>query len=79
VARRVWSATIEVKDGRIDVGAPKPMFDGKPLDAQVELLDYHIASKRFLIAVEDEPREDPRLIVVSDWRQDGAGAAPTQR
>jgi hypothetical protein len=73
VTRRVWSATIEVKDGRIDVGPPKPMFDGKPLDAQVDLLDYHIASKRFLIAVEDEPREDPRLIVVSDWRQESVG------
>jgi serine/threonine protein kinase/Tol biopolymer transport system component len=73
VTRRVWSATITNKEGRLDVGLPKPMFDGTPLDAQVNLLDYHIASERFLIAVDDEPREDPRLIIVSDWRPESAG------
>jgi len=68
-----------VKDGRIDVGPPKPMSEGKPLDAQVDLLEYRIAGQRFLIAVEDEPREDPRLMMVSDWRPDAGLATPDQR
>jgi hypothetical protein len=76
---RLWSATIVVKDGRIDVSPPKPMFDGKPLDKQTRILDYDIPRERFLIAVRDEPQEDPRLIIVSDWRQDSAEASPAQR
>ncbi len=73
-SRRAWSATITSKDGRIDVGVPKAMFDGRPLDKQVGFLDYDPTRERFLVAIEDEPRDDPRLIIVSDWRQDAGGA-----
>ncbi|XVJ58702.1 MAG: protein kinase [Tepidisphaera sp.] len=72
-SRRAWSSTITAKDGRLDVGVPKPMFGGTPLDTQIGLLDYDIPRERFLIAIVDEPREDPRLIIVSDWRSDVAG------
>jgi eukaryotic-like serine/threonine-protein kinase len=78
-SRKVWSATITAKDGQIDVGPPKPMFGGTPLDKQTRVLDYDIQRERFLIAIEHEPREDPRLIIVTDWRQDAAGSAPGQR
>ncbi len=67
-SRKVWSATITAKDAQIDVGPPRPMFEGLPLDKQIRILDYDIPHERFLVAVEDEPREDPRLIIVSDWR-----------
>ena len=76
LSRRMWSATITAKDGQIDVSLPKPMFDGQPLDKQTRILGYDLARQRFLIAVEEEPREDPRLIVVSDWRQETAADQP---
>ncbi len=78
-SRRAWSATITFKDGRIDVGVPKPMFNGQPLDKQIGVLDYDMARERFLIAIEDEPRDDPRLVIVSDWRQASIGSAPTSK
>lgn len=78
-SRKMWSATVAVKDGQIEVGPTKPMFDGKPLDTQIGLLDYDIPRERFLIAIVDEPREDPRLIIVSDWRQEAAEASSAPR
>jgi hypothetical protein len=73
---KMWRATVTAKDGKIDVGPTKPMFDGKPLDKQLSVLDYDLQHERFLIAIQDEPREDARLIIVSDWHQDAAGASP---
>jgi eukaryotic-like serine/threonine-protein kinase len=78
-SRRAWSTTITSKDGRIEVGAPKSMLDGRPLDKEVGVLDYDLPRERFLISIEDEPREDVRLIVVSDWRATAVGAQPTRR
>lgn len=78
-SRRVWSATITIKDGRIDVGVPKPMLNGLPLEKQVGVLDYDIARDRFLIAIEDEPRDDPRLVIVSDWRQASVGSTSSAK
>jgi hypothetical protein len=78
-SRRAWSTTITAKDGRLDVGVPKAMFDGKPLDKQIGILDYDITRDRFLIAIEAEPRDDARLIMVSDWRSDGAGTQTGQK
>jgi hypothetical protein len=78
-SRRAWSTTIVAKGGQIDVGAPKPMFEGAPLDPQIRVLEYDIPRERFLIAIEHEPREDPQLIIVSDWRQDASGSASSQR
>jgi hypothetical protein len=72
-SRRAWSTTITTKDGHLDVGAPKAMFGGTPLEKQIGILDYDMSRDRFLISIEAEPREDPQLILVSDWRQ-----APTQ-
>ncbi|MFM9958524.1 MAG: protein kinase domain-containing protein [Phycisphaerales bacterium] len=74
--RRVWSADIAVNGSQIDIGPQTPMFEGKPLDEQVRLLEFDITKQSFLIAVDDEPREEPRLIVVSDWRP--AAAAPAR-
>lgn len=79
LSRKVWSATVAVKDGQIEVGPTKPMFDGKPLDTQISLLDYDIPRERFRIAIVDEPREDPRLIIVSDWRQASIGSTPSAK
>lgn len=79
LSRKVWTATVAVKDGQIDVGPTKPMFDGKPLDAQIRLLDYDIPRERFLIAIEDERREDPQFVIVSDWRQEAAEASSAPR
>jgi Tol biopolymer transport system component len=78
MARRVWSAEITVKGAQIDVGSPKPLFEGRPLDKQVRIFDFDIAKQRFLIAFEDEPREDPRLVIVSDWRPAPAPATPRE-
>ena len=77
--QRMWSATITSNDGRIDVGVPKPLFDGKPLDKQIRILDYDPAKDRFLIAVRDEPQEEPRLIIVSDWRPELVSSQPTRK
>ena len=46
------------------------------LDKQIRILDYDSARERFLIAIEDEPRDEPRLVIVSDWRQAPNGSAP---
>lgn len=78
-SRRVWSATVATKDGRIDVGLPKPMFEGRQLDKQFGILDVDIPRDRFLIAIEDEPREDPRIILVSDWRAEPGGAQAARK
>ena len=77
VSRRMWSAMITTKDGRLDLSTPKPMFEGKPLDTPTRILDYDMPRERFLIGVEDEPREDSRLIIVSDWRSEVAASGPT--
>jgi hypothetical protein len=78
-SRKMWSATVAVKDGQIEVGLPKPMFDGKPLDTQISLVDYDIPRERFLTTIVDEPREDSRLIIVSDWRQASIGSTPSPK
>lgn len=78
-AAKMWSATVTPKDGTLEVGPTKALFDGKPLDKQTLILDYDIPRERFLIGVEDEPREDPTLILVSDWRQDAAPPSPAPR
>ncbi len=70
VSRRLWKASVTSKDGRLDVGFPQALMGDAPLDKQVEILAYDIPRERFLVAVVDEPREDPRLVVVSDWRPD---------
>lgn len=78
-SQRVWSTTITSKDGVLDVGMPKALFDGKPLDKQTRILDYDITRERFLIAIADETQEEPRLIIVTDWRQDVVGPQPAPK
>ncbi len=78
-SRRMWSATVTSKDGRIDVGVPKPMLNGQPLDKQVGVLDFDMARERFLIAIEAEPRDEPRFVIVSDWRQASIGSTPSAK
>ncbi len=78
-SKRAWSVTVTAADGKIDIGPAKPMFDGKPVDKQVRILDYDIAHERFLVAIQDEPRDEPRIIIVSDWRQDAIGSQPEHR
>ncbi len=79
MSRRVYSAIITNKDGHLDVGLPKLLFDGKPLDTDVVFLDFDIPRERFLIAVEDGLREDPQLIVLSDWRLESVGDRSTSK
>jgi Tol biopolymer transport system component len=78
-SRRMWSATVTSNNGRIEVGVPKPMLNGEPLDKEVGVLDYDTARERFLIAIEDEPRDDPRLVIVSDWRQASIGSTSSTK
>jgi serine/threonine protein kinase/Tol biopolymer transport system component len=78
-SRRVWSATITTKDGRLDADVPKPLFDGRPLDKPVRILDYDLARERFLVAIEHEPQDDPRLIIVTDWRPEVLGERPARK
>jgi len=75
----MWSAAIAVKDGMLEVRVPTPLFDGKTLDKQTRVLDYDPKGERFLVAVEDEPPEEPRLVLVSDWRPDVAGLQPAKK
>jgi len=77
-ARNMWSATVTIKDGQPDVSAPKQMLADHPLDKKTQVLAYDPARERFLIATEDEPQEEPRLIIVSDWRFDLMRAKPAQ-
>ncbi len=77
--RRMWSATVTSKDGRIEIGVPNPMLNGQPLDKQVGVLDYDMARERFLVAIEAEPRDDPRIVIVSDWTQASIGSAPNAK
>jgi eukaryotic-like serine/threonine-protein kinase len=78
-SRRTWSATVTNKEGRLEVGLPKAMFNGEPLDKELSIIDFDLARERFLVAVEDEPREDARLILVSDWRQAAPEVSTTPR
>ncbi len=73
-SRRTWKATISAKEGRLEVGVPQPLMGDTPLDKQVEILAYDIPRDRFVIAIAEEPRDDPRLVVVTDWRPDFIGA-----
>ncbi len=75
----MWSAAISNKDGILDVGVPKPLFDGKMLDKQTRVLDYDPEGARFLIAAKDVSPEEPRLVLVSDWRPDVAGSHPATK
>ncbi len=77
-SRRIWKATVVVKDGRLDVSVPQPMLDGHALDKQVTLINYDIPHERFIVALEDEPRDDPRLVIVTDWRLDVLGSQPAR-
>ncbi|MBU6173283.1 MAG: PD40 domain-containing protein, partial [Planctomycetes bacterium] len=67
-SRMIWSATVTVKDGELEVSIPKPLSHGQPLDQKVRVLDYDVQSDRFLVAVEDSARDDLQLVIVSDWR-----------
>ena len=67
-SRKMWSATIAAKDGALDVSVPKPLFNGQPMNKEVAVLDYDLQGNRCLVAVEDSPRDDLQLVIVSDWR-----------
>jgi Tol biopolymer transport system component len=78
-SRRMWSATITVKDAEVDVGPAEPMFEGKPLDERVWIVAYDGPRERFLAMIAENPEQEPTLVYVSDWRQDGAQASPAGR
>jgi Tol biopolymer transport system component len=76
LARKTWSATVTIKDGQIDVGAPKPLLDGVALEPNVDIMAIDAPRERFLVAIDHQLREDPRLVIVSDWRPEAL--APTE-
>jgi Tol biopolymer transport system component len=78
-SRQVWSATISAKDGQIDAGKPKPMFDGRPLDPQVRVLAYDIAHERFLVGIESQASESAAVILVNDWRAEVQGTPASRK
>jgi Tol biopolymer transport system component len=75
VSRRLWKATVTAKDGRLEIGVPQPLLGDSPLDREVEILAYDAPRERFVVAIADGPREDARLVFVTDWRPDVLGAA----
>ena len=77
-SRKLWSAAVSSKDGQLDVGAPRPLLDGLPLSKELGIVAYDLPRERFLIAIEDTPREEAQLVLVSDWRPEAA-AAPGAR
>lgn len=78
LSRRMWSATVSSQGGQLDVGAPKPMFDGQPLGKDVGIVGYDMPRERFLIAIDDTAREgraaDPRERLEARGRQHAACA-----
>ncbi|MCY2960845.1 MAG: protein kinase [Planctomycetota bacterium] len=78
-SRSIWSATVTVTGGDVDVGAPKPLFDGRPLEKGASIVAYDIARERFLVAIEASPREDTELILVSDWRPDAVSTQAVRK
>lgn len=78
-SRRVWSAIITVKAGEIDVGVPKALLGGQPLAERTQIIAIDAPRERFLLAIEDEPEDEPGLIFVSDWRQEFAQPSPAAR
>ncbi len=77
-SRRLWSATITAKDGTLDASVPRPLFGGQLLEPSAQIVAIDTPRERFLKIVEDEPEEEPGLIFVSDWRQDGGQTSPAR-
>ncbi len=78
-SRRAWSATITVKDGDVDIGAPKPLLGGNPLEVRTQIVAIDAPRERFLMVIEDEPEEEPGLVFVSDWRAQVIGSPPAPK
>lgn len=78
-SRRMWSATITIKNAEVDVGPAEPMFEGDPLDERVWIVAYDRPRDRFLAMIAESAEQEPALVYVSDWRQDGVPASPGQR
>ena len=76
--RHAWSATITIKDGELDIGAPKPLLGGNPLEERTQIVAIDAPRERFLMVIEDEPEEEPGLIFVSDWRAQLMGSPPAR-
>jgi len=79
VSKRAWSAMVTVKDGELDIGVPKPLFSGKPLEERTQIVAIDAPRERFLMVIEDEPEDEPGLIFVSDWRQELVGSEPAPK
>ncbi len=79
LSRKMWSATVSKAGGQLDVGAQRPMFDGRVMDEGQSIVAYDVARERFLVAIEDSAREDPQLILVSDWRPEAVSAQPARK
>ncbi len=77
-SRRAWSATITTKDGSLDASVPTPLLGGQLLEPTAQIVAIDTSRERFLKIVEDEPEEEPGLIFVSDWRQDGGQTSPAR-
>jgi len=73
-SRRAWSATVTVKDGDVDIGVPKPLLGGQPLEERTQIVAFDPPRERFLMFIEDDPEEEPGLIFVSDWRAQVIGS-----
>ncbi len=79
LSSKAWSATVSATGGTVDVGVPKPMFDGRALDEGLHIVACDLARERFLVAIEDRAREDAQLVLVSDWRPEVLGAQPASK
>jgi len=79
LSRKVWSASVSSTGGQLDVGMPKPMFDGRAFDEDSAIVAYDLPRERFLIAIEVSAREEAQLILVSDWRTEVAGTQAVRK
>ena len=78
-SRRAWSVIITVRDGDVDIGVPKPLLGGTPLEEDTQLVAIDVPRERFLMVIEDEPEEEPGLIFVSDWRAQVIEGSPGRK
>jgi len=63
-----WTASFDLRDGRLELATPRPLFGERRLTEGTQIFDYSRSRRQFLVGetVEDPPTN--RLVVLTDWR-----------